>query len=105
MSAPNDVRLFKANQGSLIFNWTSPFMHCLSLSYHLDANDCGICEANSDSTAICHNFMLPMVCSFQIHSVVCGNLTSENASEPENIMIKGLSENALLNFIASQELF
>lgn len=93
LPVPNDVRLSNADQGSLAFIWTSPFIHCSSVNYRLETKDCGTCEVSSESglyRAICQNFSLSVVCSFKVHSVVCGNISSALASKPVNVTIKGL---------------
>lgn len=93
VAAPNDVYLSNVDQGSLTFNWTSPFNHCSSVNYRLEAKNCGTCEISPESRlhrAICQNFTSSVVCSFQVHSVICANLSSTLASKPVNVTIKGL---------------
>ena len=92
VAAPNDVYLSNADQKSLTFNWTSPFNHCSSINYRLEAKNCGTCEVSPESRlhgAICQNFNLSVVCSFKVHSVICANLSSALASKPVNVTIKG----------------
>ena len=92
LEPPVDVKLSKASRDTLVFSWNSTLQDCPAVAFTLEAEDCGVCEVNLDNvtTATCRNFSLSTECSMRIHTVVCENVTSRDASRPLLVSIRGL---------------
>ena len=88
---PNDVQLIATNPMALVFIWSPPSGSCPSLTYHIDAQNCGICQnSTTASTTTCTNFTLSTVCTMKVYSITCGNLKSNSSSNVVRVDLTGI---------------
>ena len=54
---PSDVQIIAANPTELVFGWIPPSLSCPSLSYFVDAKNCGVCQnSTTTNTTTCNSF-------------------------------------------------
>ena len=90
---PNNVRLTEVLERSLIFSWNSLGPNCASVQFAIISN-CGNCpNMTSLTTVACSDVQLlstdAFTCSFQVKSVLCGNIVG-NLSAPVNAILKSM---------------
>lgn len=98
---PDDIHLVTVTPRSLKFQWSAVASTCASLLYEINT-DCGICIAVTNLTDVSCSINVhdsPKVCSFQVRSIVCGNIAGM-WSNPVNITLKGK-----MNLITGQIIF
>ena len=83
---PTNLELTNVIPGELSFHWTAPSQICPSLRFNIIADNCGICQNNSQfSSTTCTNFTLPSQCTLEVQSVICGSLASSTAIITTNL--------------------
>lgn len=91
---PNMISLAHAQPGpvsELTFNWTQVTSDCADTQYQI-ISDCGQCPRITNfTTVVCNGVHIPIVCAFEVATVVCGNNISEDSDYGSlNISLKGV---------------
>ena len=74
LQEPTGVRVSDVNMREIVFCWDPVNSFCSdSIDYKIISTHCGVCPATTNnSRAICSSPSIPGMCTFNIHSVVCG---------------------------------
>ena len=80
--SPGNVELANASPEGLTFTWNPIAPVCLSIQYHINASNCGICPTETTTTQAFCNLLSTekRMCKFSVQSITCG--TVGNQSNP-----------------------
>ena len=80
LQEPIEVTLTEVNMEDLVFTWMPLSTPCSTIMDSIFTSDCGTCRIATENEAICTNLLIPSVCTFSIHSVICGQIGRTNNS-------------------------